>query len=241
MCAGGEEIRAYLQLSAHAQVALLHCLQGVEVEPELRLAYEYEIGAVALLVTLRAKLPRAVLHPEVREAVEAQHALAEGPVPHTGELEIVHILGIARDDLVHRSHRARERPVLAVEAVGRSEQVGIVIGPAVTVQSAVVLDVGGETFDRGTLPEAEFPRYLEISAAERLAPRYEVEIDEEEIAAETVNVEMFHRHCHGLTVRAFLGEIQTSFLAAVDVTAEIVMELDICLCIHCLATKQQRR
>ena len=77
MCAGGEEIRAYLQLGAHAQVAFLHCLQGIEVEPELRLAYEYEIGAVALLVTLRAKLPRAVLHPEIREAVEAQHALAE--------------------------------------------------------------------------------------------------------------------------------------------------------------------
>ena len=154
------------------------------------------------------------------------------PVPYSGELEVVHVLEVPRNHLVHCGEGRGEGVVLVVEGIGRSEEPAVTVTARIAVQSAVVFDMRGEAGELCVAPEAEFtgnlpigPAYAVLSGSIASAV---VEVDEEEVASESVTVPMFHRSGEYLTRCAVLGEV--CLLAGsivVECATEVVVELDI--------------
>ena len=98
--------------------------------------------------------------------------------------------------------------------VGSTEEGGVLeTTDVISAQTAIILYVGGE---RSILAELELTGNLGVGATEELAS--EVEVDEVIPRTPRVGFELLERDGDFLTVRLLIG---------IDVTAEVVVQLDV--------------
>ena len=191
-------------------VAELHLAADAEmigkIIPELGLGENDELSvAVGLLDT-----------PEIDEAREGTLLVGKIQAPHSCQLETVvgrSVVVALEETLIHQLHLPGLREVGVMAIVGPTEEGGVLVTAGYVVKAAIVLDVGGEW---GFLAEFELTRDLRIGTAEELAGK--VEVDKIVPGAPFVGLELLKGDGDFLAVW---------FLIWIDVTTEVVMQLDI--------------